>query len=94
MDRKLERNDIRKQTKESLPKISNIIARGLEKSKTTKFNVKTDEKKHKRAELSEESEWQDVSLENQKYKYKIITEYDENNQIYILWNLSQKITLK
>ena len=76
---KLERDDIRKQTKESLPKISNIIARGLENSKATKFNVKTDEKKHKRAELSEESEWQEVSLENQKYKYKIITEYDENN---------------
>ena len=37
-----------------------------------------DEKKHKKAEESNESEWEEVILENQKYRYKIITEYDEN----------------
>lgn len=76
---RLERDDIREQTKASLPQISKIIARGLESSKATKINIKKDVKKHKHAEVSEESEWEEVYLEEQKYTYKIITEYDESN---------------
>jgi len=75
----LERNDIREQTKASLPQISKIIARGLESSNSSKINLNKITQTHKKAEESNESEWVDVTLENQKYKYKIITEYDENN---------------
>ncbi len=75
---KLERDDIRESTKESLPQISKIVKRGIENVITKKITVK-DEKKHKKAEESNESEWEEVILENQKYRYKIITEYDENN---------------
>ncbi len=76
---RLERDDIREQTKESLPQISKIVKRGIESTKTTKISIKKDEKKHKKAEQSNETEWEEVILENQKYRYKIITEYDENN---------------
>ncbi len=75
----LERDDVRDQTKAGLTQISKIIARGIENSKTSKINLKKDEKKHKRAEISDETEWAEVILENQKYRYKIITEYDDNN---------------
>ena len=75
----LERDDIREQTKASLPQISKIIARGIESSNSSKINLNKVTQKHKRAEESNESEWEEVTLESQKYKYKIITEYDENN---------------
>lgn len=75
----LERDDIRQQTKASLPQISKIIARGIENSQATKINLNKIEVKHKKAAESNESEWEEVILENQKYKYKIITEYDEGN---------------
>ena len=75
----LERDDIRQQTTKSLPQISKIIKRGIENTKITKINPIKDEKKHKKAEERNESEWEEVVLENQKYRYQIITEYDESN---------------
>ncbi len=75
----LERDDIKKQTKESLPQISKIVKRGIEENLITKKISVKDEKKHKKAEITDEGEWEEVILENQKYRYKIITEYDENN---------------
>ena len=75
----LERDDIRQQTKASLPQISKIIARGIESSNLSKINLNKVTQKHKKAEESNESEWEEVVLESQKYRYKIITEYDENS---------------
>ena len=75
----LERDDIRQQTTKSLPQISKIIKRGIENAKITKINPIKDEKKHKKAEERNESDWEEVVLENQKYRYQIITEYDESN---------------
>ena len=76
---RLERDDIREQTKKGLPQISKIVARGIENTVSSKIDIVKEEKKHKPAEIGDESDWEEVTLENQKYKYKIITEYDESN---------------
>jgi len=75
----LERNKVREDTKSSLDQISNVIARGIENTQSTKIKIEERNKKHKKTEESDETEWQETSVENIKYKYKIVTEYNDGD---------------
>ena len=63
----LERNKVREDTKSSLDQISNVIARGNENTQSTKIKIEERNNKHKKTEDSDETEWQETSVENIKF---------------------------
>ena len=73
----LERNKVREDTKSSLEQISNVIARGIENTKSTKIKIEDRNTKHKKTEESDETDWIETNVANHKYKYKVITEYND-----------------